>query len=87
MSQVIETTIDSETELAFVEKRLDKEIVLTDRSINALKAEIKRLDTLRISLIAMKHGVNMDAVLSYIEEKGLSLDDVIDLLSIAGNKH
>jgi len=129
MSQVVETPIDSDTGLESVEKRLNKEIVLTDKSISALKEELRRLErlkdcadksisalkgerrrlenlrdctdksigalkeelrsleTLRVALIAMKRGVNMDAVLRHIEGKGLFVADVMRILIKCSNEH
>ena len=58
----------------------DLEIEQIDAIICSYKEELRQLNDQRQRLLAKKKHVDMDAVLEYIVEKGLTAKDVIELI-------
>ena len=65
----------------------DAELENIDIRIMAHKEQIRKLKTKKIRLLEKRKNVDMDVVLQCIEDKGLTANDVLKLISNAEGSH
>jgi len=61
----------------------DKDLAQIDAIINEYKKELKQLTAQRYRLLSKKQHVDMDIVLEHIIEKGLTANEVLELIDSA----
>ena len=64
---------------------IDVELSYIENKIKALKAQIDDLNGKKLMLLSKMRNVDMDVVLGCIVEKGLTANDVLNLINNAGN--